>query len=112
MNKPPLLYEGRAFENWTYLDVCNTLKAFYPQELNQEGKPKAATIDEALKKITFKLDPRRPSVITNIIDDALKLFDSYAETDERGALLTFANFPKGRSKPIIDSFKTKMKRIV
>jgi hypothetical protein len=50
MNKPPLLYDGRAFENWTYLDVCNTLKAFYPQELNQEGKPKAATIDEALKK--------------------------------------------------------------
>ena len=55
------------------------------------------------------MDPRRPSVITNIIDDALKLFDSYSETDERGALLTFANFPKGRSKPIIDAFKTKMK---
>ena len=39
MNKPPLLYEGRAFEDWTYLDVCNTLKVFYPQEVNQEGKP-------------------------------------------------------------------------
>ena len=99
--------DNRGVYEWTYLEMAEKIKQYYPQELNSQGKIKEGTLEEALKAVEIKLDPRSADCVNTVIKEIITIFSDFATIDKS---CKFSTFPADRSAPIIEHYKNKIKR--